>query len=56
MLCVLNSNLPITVPLVHSRVDEETGVAELADFAGEEFDSFGAIAEDYCLRNVKLGE
>ena len=52
----LNSYLPITVPLVHSRVDEEAGVAELADLASEEFDSFRAIAEDDCLRDVKLGE
>ena len=28
----------------------------MADFAGEEFDSFGAIAEDDCLGDVKLGE
>ena len=45
-------NLPVSVPLVHSRVYEEARVAELTDFASKQFNSLCAVAENYCLRNV----
>ena len=49
-------NLPVTVALVHSRVDEEAAVAQLADLLGEELDAFSTITENDSLGNVKLGE
>ena len=49
-------NLPVTVALVHSRVDEEAAVAQLADLLGEELDALSTITENDSLGNVKLGE
>ena len=37
-------------------MNEETRVAQLADFTSQQFNSLGAVAEDDCLRDIKLGE
>ena len=37
-------------------MNEETRVAQLADFTGQQLDSLCTIAENDCLRDIKLGE
>ena len=49
-------DLPVTVLLCHSRVDEEAGVTELGDLPCQQLDSLRTIAEYYRLGNVKLRE
>ena len=39
-------DLPVTVLLCHSRVDEEAAVAQLADLLGEELDALSTITEN----------
>ena len=37
-------------------MDKEAGVAKLRDFFGKKLHSFGRVAEDDCLVDVKLGK
>ncbi len=48
--------LPVSVSLVHLRVDKEAGVAKLANLAGKKLYTLGTVAKNDCLRNVQLGE
>lgn len=51
-----SEDLPVSIALVHSRVDEEAREAELTDLAGQQFHALGAVAEDDRLRDVQFGE
>ncbi len=48
--------LPITVSLVHFGVNEEAGVAELANLASQQLNTLCTITEDDGLRNIKFRE
>ena len=37
-------------------MDEETRVSQLADFTSQKLHSLGTIAENDCLRDIKLSE
>jgi len=43
---------PIPVSLGHTRVDEETRIAQLVDLLGQQLHALGGVAENDCLRNV----
>lgn len=48
--------VPVTIALVHPRVNKEAGEAELGNFASQQFDSLGRVAEDDSLGDVQLAE
>ena len=48
--------LPASVILLHPGVNVEARVAQLGDFLGQEFHSFGVLAEDDRLVNIEFGE
>lgn len=48
--------LPISISLVHSGVNKEAWVAELTNFASQQFDTFRTVTKDDCLRDIELGE
>ena len=47
-------DLPVSITLLHSGVDEETRIPKLGDLSRQQLDSLCAVAEDYRLRDVQL--
>lgn len=55
-LNLMSFNLPISVILLHFRVDVEARVSQLSDLFGQQLNSFGVFTKNDCLVNVQLGE